>query len=72
MIRFVIAICPDPREELLFFLFSKLSKCSSLSPLIPTPEKLCLFIPNLPFFSMMFAKQHVYVTHAETPVSMAM
>lgn len=30
------------------------------------------FILYFPFFSMMFAKGHVYVTHADTPISMVM
>lgn len=52
VIRFVIAICHDPPEELPFFLFfSKISKCSSsVFPRILTPEKLCLLFYTFPFF----------------------
>lgn len=50
MIRFVIAICHDPREELLFFLYSNISECSSFFQLILTPEKLCLLFYSFASF----------------------
>lgn len=69
MIRFVMAICHDPHQELPFvfvdlfvFLFLKISERSSFFP----PSGFCLLFCTFASFSMTFANWHVCVTHAET------
>lgn len=48
VIRFVIAICHDPHEELLFLSVSQNALLSF--PVILTPEKLCLLFSTFPSF----------------------
>lgn len=71
VIRSVIAICHDPHKELLFF-FSKNVKMLFFLSSHTGSWKALPFILYFPFFSMMFAKGHVYATHAEIPISMVM
>lgn len=80
MIRFVIVICHDPRGELFVFLLRSL-ECSSFSPLILIPEKLCLLSYTFPLFlrrsSLLFCRRclqkgHVYSVHADISISIAM
>ena len=69
MIRFVIAIRHDPHEELVLFFQNFQNALPSFFPLIL--KSFAFYALYFHFFFKTFAKWHVDVTHAETPISMA-